>query len=61
MKFRLGQVVCCYPDRITYPDFGVVVKLPSADYPYYRVRISTKNFQDYVELGVAESDLNSRD
>lgn len=56
MKFALGDVVRIAPARL----FGVVVRLPNEAYPRYRVRVSTAGWDQYVEVGALESELEGR-
>ncbi len=71
-KYKMGEVVCCYPNTpdFTPTVYGTIVQLPhpqafeeQADGipniagQCYRVRISTKSFDDFIEMGVLEKDL----
>lgn len=51
-RFVRGDIVCVHGKH-----YGVVVKLPTAAYPRYRVRVSTSGWRQYSELGALESEL----
>lgn len=54
-----GDVVCCYPGT-EYECYGVVVRLPiDGQSKFYRVRLKTKAFDHYVEIGVLAGELHA--
>jgi hypothetical protein len=53
--FQAGDVVCCY--RGTPSEVYGVVRGYVTTMNHYRVRVSTKSADDYVELGVSRKNM----
>lgn len=53
--FGLGDVV--QMDDLAANAFGVIVALPTSGYPRYRVRITTDDWNDFVEVGARAEEM----
>lgn len=57
VRYAVGDVVGVRGAFSIPHSYGVIVSLPSALYPRYRVRTFTRDFDNFVELGATVEQL----
>lgn len=53
-----GDVVAVRFGEMRY--FGVVVELPHDGYPRYRIRLATRDWEDFIEIGALEEEVEAK-